>query len=191
MPVSRILKSNWHILQGSDSVGSIFAQKPFCAFRKDRSVRDLLVRSRLRSPTNPTAPGTFPCSERNCKSCLFLHSDTCLQGPRGSFTAKRTFDCQSHNVVYAAIICLSCRQIYIRETARTLEVRFSEHLADIRHSRNRPVSLNFTAVNHSFDHVRVMALWQVRGDSFERKLKESHIISSLGTTCPVGINIRR
>ncbi|XP_070194281.1 uncharacterized protein [Littorina saxatilis] len=190
MPVSRILKSNWHILQGSDSVGSIFTQKPLCAFRKDRSVRDLLVRSRLRSPTNPTAPGTFPCSKRNCKSCPFLHPDTCLQGPRGSFTVKRTFDCQSHNVVYA-IVCLSCRQIYIGETARTLEVRFSEHLADIRHSRNRPVSLHFTAAGHSLDHVRVMALWQVRGDSFERKLRESHIISSLGTTCPDGINIRR
>ena len=52
---------------------------------------------------------------------------------------QEDFTCQSNNLVYA-ITCQSCNLIYVGETSRSLAVRFSEHLADIRHNRSKPVA---------------------------------------------------
>ena len=58
---------------------------------------------------------------------------------------KRTFTCQSDNLVYA-ITCQLYKMIYVGETARSLVVRFAEHLADIRHNRSKPVAQHFNSV---------------------------------------------
>ena len=74
------------------------------------------------------------------------------------------------------------------ETARSLVVRFAEHLADMRHNRSKPVAQHFNSVGHTIADVRVKGLWQVHGDSFQRKHMESHIIQRLGTMTPGGMN---
>ncbi|MCB4773535.1 MAG: GIY-YIG nuclease family protein [Sulfurovum sp.] len=88
---------------------------------------------------------------------------------------KRTFTYQSDNLVYA-ITCQSCNLSYVGETSRSLADRFSEHLADIRHNRSKPVAQHFNSASHTTADVRVKALWQLHGDSFQRKHMESHII---------------
>ena len=61
---------------------------------------------------------------------------------------KRTFTCQSDNLVYA-ITCQLYKMIYVGETARSLVVRFAEHLADIRHNRSKPVAQHFNSAGHT------------------------------------------
>ena len=74
------------------------------------------------------------------------------------------------------------------ETARALVTRFTEHLSDIRHNRNKPVAQHFNSANHTIMDLKVKGLWQILGDSFERKHTESHIIQRLGTMSPLGMN---
>ena len=71
--------------------------------------------------------------------------------------------------------------IYIGETARSLVARFAEYLADICH---KPAAQHFNSASHTIADVRVKGLWQVHGDSFQRKHMESHIIQRLGTMTP-------
>ena len=82
-------------------------------------------------------------------------------------------------LVYA-ITCQLCNMIYAGETARFLVVRFAEHLADIRHNHSKSVAQHFNSAGHTITDVRVKGLWQVHGDSFQRKHMESHIIQRLG-----------
>ena len=70
---------------------------------------------------------------------------------------KRTFTCQSDNLVYA-ITCQLCKMIYVGETARSLVVRFAEHLADIRYNHSKPVAQHFDSVGHTIADVRVKGL---------------------------------
>ena len=75
-------------------------------------------------------------STDRCKACPHLCVNTSIRGPKGQMYIKRTFTCQSDNLVYA-ITCQLCKMIYFGETSRSLVVRFAEHLADIRHTRSK------------------------------------------------------
>ena len=157
LPVCRILRSNWHILKNSATVGTTFCDRPLVAFKKDLNLRNILVHSNLRSRVN-TTPGTFPCTTDRCKACPHLCANISIRGPKGQMYIKRTFTCQSNKLVYA-IICQLCKMIYVGETARSFVVCFAEHLADIRHNRSKPVAQHFNSASHIIADVRVKGLW--------------------------------
>ena len=82
--------------------------------------------------------------------------------------------------------------IYIGETGRTLDERFSEHLADICHHRDTSVAHHFNQADHTIHHVRVKCLWLMFSDlERDRKDMESHLIDKLGTRAPHGINEKK
>lgn len=188
LPVRRIILSNWHILQQSSSVGDIFRLPPLLAYRRDTNLRDLLVRSTVARPTQ-TPPGSFPCPKPLCPTCPHLIPSAFLQGPKCVQKITRSFSCNNFNLVYA-ITCTVCPKVYIGETGRTLDTRFREHLADVRHNRNSPVAKHFNSVGHSVAAIRVRGLWQMRGTTIDRKLMESHLIRRLGTYTPDGLNLK-
>ena len=149
------------------------------------------VDSKLRTP-NPRPPGTHPCNDPNCKTCPFLSSATSIQAPKQTFYIKKSFNCQTYNLVYA-ISCTHCGEIYIGETGRTLHKRFQEHIADIRHARDLPVARHFNQAQHTTHHVRVRGLWLMSTpaeDGTARKEMETHLILKLGTLKPLGLNER-
>ena len=127
-PHNQILQSKWHILQNSTTVQTIFCDR----------LREILIHSNLHSRAN-SAPGTVPCSTDRCKAYPHLCADTSIRGPNGHMSIKRTFRCQSNNLVYA-ITCQSCNLIYVGETSRSIVVHFSEHLADVRYYSSKPVA---------------------------------------------------
>ena len=98
------------------------------------------------------------------------------------------FTCQSTDLVYA-IKCSKCSKLYVGETGRSLATRFSEHLADIRHNRDKTVAHHFNASNHSVQDVRVLGIWKMfLFDTNARKDMEKHLIKKLGTKKPHGLN---
>ena len=130
------------------------------------------------------------CSSPNCKACPFLDSDPVINGLGSTFTIKRSFHCQMTNLVYI-ITCHECGLLYIGETGRTLETRFSEHLAGVRLSRDhRPVFKHFLQRGHTSRSMKVQVLWSVRGDILDRKHLESWLISKLKTRSPFGLNLK-
>ena len=188
IPIRHILLKHWDILQLSNKVGSIFSHKPLLASRRDSNIRDILVRSSVKhTPTGP--PGTHPCSNTSCLTCAHLCTSTNVQGPSGSFVVKRSFNCQSRNIIYA-ITCRQCPKIYVGETERTLTLRFREHHADIRYNRPTPVGKHFNSTNHSVNDVRIKAIWQMFTSTTDRQEVESQFIHLLGSTQPHGLNIK-
>jgi hypothetical protein len=90
LPVKRIILSNWHILSRSPTVGEIFDQPPLLTSRRDKNLRDILVRSSVKPRhVSPTQPGSFPCSEPICPTCPHLNSSTLLHGPKQTQHIKK------------------------------------------------------------------------------------------------------
>ena len=186
IPVKKILLNNWNILQDSPTVGKVFDKPPLVANRRDKNIKDLLVRSRLKSSV-PLPIGTHPCNKNLCLTCGHLSSCTTIKGPLQSFHVTRHFDCQSHNIIYA-ISCTKCPLLYIGETGRSLSVRFKEHHDGIRLGRSLAVAEHFNSAGHSIFDIRVMGLWQCKGSTLDRKTLESNLIDKLGTQEPNGLN---
>ena len=186
LPVRRILLSNWHIIEKSEA--GTFNEKPLVAYRKDHNLKRLLVRSAPRSQQQQH-PGTRPCNNAKCTICPHLCFDTTITGPKATMPIKRSFSCHSSNIVYA-VTCTACSKVYIGETGRTLETRGKEHLADIKYRRHKPVALHFNSEGHSIKCLRIKGIWLVTGSTLDRKDRESHLIQTLGTLSPAGLNER-
>ena len=194
LPVKSILLKKWHILQEDTEFGKIFSSPPAIAYRKARSTREQLTNSRLR-PLNHTSsqPGTFECQKPNCGACPYIDKNTTILGPKSRFTVKRKFDCQRPNIVYV-IRCLKCVEqkiLYVGESGRTFETRIKEHVANIRHERDTPVSNHFReSNNHSLLDFRAQIIWQATDNTLDRRLTETRFIKQFGCRQPNGLNLR-
>ncbi len=96
--VVKILMSNFKLLQECKDTENIFKDPPLVAYRRDKNLSDILVRSADPKPTNQ--PGTFSCTRRTCTTCSHVNSAPCVIGNTGTFNIKDSFDCTSRNLVY-------------------------------------------------------------------------------------------
>ena len=92
---------NFKILQSDPETAPIFPNPPLVSFKRDRNLRNSLVRSSL--PSN-LEPGTFDCSRKVCNTCPFINSKTHIRGPNGSYQVNDHFDCTTSNIIY----CITC-----------------------------------------------------------------------------------
>ena len=193
LPVKRIILDNWSILKDDPTLGDLFSSIPRIAYSRMPNIRDTLVRSRLRPPGPlPAYPiGMNRCSKSMCRACPYLWTQPLVPNPNGvDFRIKRSFHCQLENLVYV-ILCQRCGKIYIGETKFSLEHRFSQHLGNIRRDDGTPVSNHFLhSQGHSKDDMRVSVIWKIHGDTVDRKVTESWLISTMNTMEPFGLNKR-
>ena len=190
LPVCRILRRNFTLLQQDPKLKEIFSKPPLIAFQRDKNLRDLLVRSKLKPQVSQsTSRGCRPCGDKGCKTCPFIDASTTLGGHTGTFTVRSSLSCQSRDIVYI-LTCTLCSKLYVGETCRSLAERFSEHLRSMKLGYSNPVGQHFASPYHSFSHAKIAAVWQNPRDRVYRKHMESRIISRLGTTQPAGMNVR-
>ena len=114
--VKDIILKNFKLLQSDPDTATIFEKPPLISFKRDKSLRNSLVKGSL---STELEPGTFKCS-----------------GPKNSTQITDHFDCTSCNVIYC-IRCTACNQLYIGETGRRLGDRFREHLLDLKNNSTR------------------------------------------------------
>ena len=184
---------NFSILQADPVLKEVFPEVPLVAYKRDTNLRDHLVHSRL-CPTNiNNTPGTHPCNVPKCKICRYVNPTTTIKGPKGTFTVRRHFTCQSTDVIYS-VICSLCSNIvlvmYVGETYRTLAERGEEHLRAARLGYNTQVGEHFQRPGHCADHFTICAIWQNTKGRTRRKFTEMYFAHKLGTFCPTGLNIR-
>ena len=135
-----ILLDNFEILSTDPETRRIFSEFPLVSYRRDKHLRDVLVHS---SGYSHTDAGPYPCGRPRCLTCKYTTLRTNVQGLKSVYTNRDRFTCQSENVVYC-IVCRRCSILYIGETGRRLQERFSEHLRSIRnHSPGFPVAEHF------------------------------------------------
>ena len=185
--IKKIIYNNFRILQEDSHTKDIFEAPPLMAFRRDKNIKDTLVRTNLK--TNDP-PGTFPCNHHLCQTCKHINNSTTFTNGNRNFTIRSAFTCASSSVVYC-ITCTKCNILYIGETSRQINNRFGEHLRNVRNRthldeqhENDPdsnISHHFNLPNHSTDDMSILGLLYASTESTKRKTLEKRIIFALGT----------
>ena len=185
--VKPLVSRNHALLTSDPETSNIFSERPLFSFKRDRSIRNFLVKGVLPSDKEP---GTFCCSRKRCNTCPHIVSRTSITGPKSSHRITDHFDCLTPNVIYC-IQCTACNHLYVGETGRRLADRIREHIRDIGLNDNtKPVSRHFNSANHNIHHLIVFGLCLISGTNVDRKSKEMRLIHSLGTQHPHGMNER-
>ena len=187
--ISNSIRENVRILLADEATRRIFGDDPILtAYRRDKSLRDHLVRSRLLNDDPNTPSGTTRCQRPRCNTCSHIVQGRSLEGPKRTWHVKGQFSCTTTNVIYG-LTCERCGKLYIGETKRRLADRTTEHLRSIRlNTPGLPVAAHFNLPGHSSSDLKVCILKTCRGDG-ERKHLEERIIFTLGTLHPHGINV--
>ena len=192
--VRDIVDKNWSIIESSDELKDIYQSKPVMAFRRPKSLRDFLVRARLKPNSDDDNQNgeCRPCGRKRCQCCKMITSAGTVKSSSGATVGLRQkTDCTTENVVYL-ISCSSCNKQYVGETKGPLNKRMNGHRDDWRHRRfeRSPTAEHFHSADHDFlSHASVCCLEHNKewSDS-TRKLRESYWIRRLNTLCPFGIN---
>ena len=126
--VKHIIYNNFNLLTDDDETADIFQSIPLMAYRRDRNIRDILVRTKLPSTTEQS--GTTPCNHPKCRTCTHINHSTTITNNNNSFHINASFTCSSACLVYC-ISCKQCDMLYVGETSRQLNARFGEHLRNM------------------------------------------------------------
>lgn len=191
--IVKVIRDNFSLLQDDDQTKGIFAEPPLISFRKDRSLRQMLVNSQLnptREPDSITASiGTSPCKRPRCKTCKVLSTSSRINGPRSSWEVKGSFTCTTTDCIYA-IRCKLCEELYVGETKRRLADRIAEHLRSITlNTPGLPVATHFNLPHHNTAHFEACVLLSGFHSSDGRKEQEERLIHRLGCLHPNGMNV--
>ena len=186
LDASKFISRNFRILRDDSTTRNIFGKPPLKAFRRAKSLKELLVRSSFprNLPSQPT--GTFPYNRTVCRTCPHVNSSSTIITPKGHVNITGHFSCITDNVVY----CLTCAKcpstVYIGETG--LADRFREHRRDVINGRNDlPVPAHFNQANHTVEHMKVAVLKAGLANQDYRKKQEMRFIFRYGTVAPSGL----
>ena len=108
------------------------------------------------------------------------------------FKVKFNASCKSSNVIYL-ITCRRCGLKYVGETGQPHHMRVNGHRYDIAHRRTEesPVAERFNSGAHEESDMTVMVFELARSsDTCLRKIRESRWMRTLGTSSPLGMNLR-
>ena len=192
--IKNIIYNNFNILTDDTKTKNIFNAPPLMAFRRDKNLKDSLVRTNFKTMQQP---GTSPCQHRLCLTCTHVNQSTTITNQNRSFNIRCNFTCSSSCVIYC-IICTKCQSFYIGETSRQINNRFGEHMRNVRNKihlkedhENDPdsnISRHFNSANHSTADMSILGLLYAPQDSTKRKTLEKRLIFSLKTLYPNGLN---
>ena len=197
IPSKIIIYDNFSILSSNAKTCQVFSAPPLMAYRRDSNLRDTLVRSKLHNDNE--RPGTIACGRSNCRTCDHVSGDTKVSTPFRNFSVRQSFTYSSSCLIHC-IRFTRCQAIYIGDTCRQLNNRFSEHLRNVENKSHENeqkvehsytnVSRHFNSEGHSTGDMVVQGLLLAKKDSRKRKTLEKRIIFELGTLITQGLNKR-
>lgn len=151
------------------------------------ALRQAVATALQRTQQQPSAwtPGFFPCLS-NCAICLYgtLSRRFTDSLTKNAYSILHRLTCSDPNVIYV-VRCSSCLKLYVGQTSRPLHQRISEHLNDIRGSRDTPISLHYNVCG--LPHFTFFAIERVP-DQTKRLQREAGWIERLHSLQPHGIN---
>ncbi|KAJ8019991.1 hypothetical protein HOLleu_41807 [Holothuria leucospilota] len=106
-------------LQNSPELKSTFKEPPMVAFRRPRSLRDLLVRPREPTPlrhdiSSSEPPGFFSCKSRKCMLHSYIHATNKFKSTQTNqeFPITTHINCKNSWVIYL-MTCTHCGKQYV------------------------------------------------------------------------------
>ena len=111
-------------------MAEVFSQPPLTAFRRQKNLKDLLIRAKVPEKGRPEREqkGMTKCGKA-CPSYPYIKKGNKIRIKEDSYWfINRKVNCQSYNVVYM-LECdkNNCQQKYIGETGRFFKKRLDEH----------------------------------------------------------------
>ena len=86
--VRDIILKNFKLLQSDADTATIFEKPPLVSFKRDKSLRNSLVKGSL---STELEPGTFKCSRKRCNTCPFITNTVSISGPKKSTQITGSF----------------------------------------------------------------------------------------------------
>lgn len=194
LKLKNILQQHHQILHTNEKLKKLFPDFFRTTFKRSKNLHDILIRSKVSpkpdtSCNDPSKTGSIKCLKMNCVVCPYLVETDCLMDSHNNTLriSKRIY-CYTTNAIYR-IRCTLCNKNYIGETGRELSTRIKEHLSDIKHRRQSPVSLHFNNNDHSIQNLEIYFLGSCYTNDNTRKQFESLFIHRFNSVHPNGINL--
>jgi hypothetical protein len=187
--VHNIVRKKLHLLHRSNSMRDIFPVPPLVCFKKDKSLKDILVHVKHNKQIQNGKAGSKSCN-KGCKLCPFINvTDQFLSSTGEVFKIGQHINCKSEKVIYS-IYCKRCdKTVYVGQTGNSLYQRMLLNFSKIKNQRtDDPVAEHFTSVGHSVNDFSVTPIEVCTGSEIARKIKETFWIQKLRTLTPMGLN---
>ena len=157
------------------------------AFKRPRSLRDILVRAKVPPPPLRN-PSRNNCLMKKCNKCVidpYVNSTSvvkCTQDSSISVQVNKPVNCISSNVIYL-IQCTKCSQQYIGQTGRQFKQRIMEHVNYVKNSKlTEPTGFHFNLPGHDVSMLRATILEQCKLNSrMYRETREEYFINLFKT----------
>ena len=167
--VRNIIKEIWPILQIKDSTKEVFSEQHLFAYRCNKNLKELLVRTAFTfPPKNPGISGKSTqnaldkCKKDNCSLCPWINNCRTFYSTYTRRRYKKNYigDCRTSNIIYL-ITCLKCGQQYVGKSKRQFRERLGENLRFVRNKSAEPTGKHFNQAGHnihdmSFEIIEVL-----------------------------------
>ena len=127
-----VLKSAHRYIEKSLALKAVLPKPPRVAFRNPKTLRDKLVRSKIRE-NDEEERGNFPCGHSNCEICKILEPGKEFKSTVTGEVFKMNFhfDCNSICVVYL-LTCRICKKQYTGSTITRFRERFNQYKSNLK-----------------------------------------------------------
>ena len=193
--IQHILRKNLATLHISPRMKAIIPEAPITAWKKCKSLKDLLVKSKLSNniPATPEILGTHQCEKTRCKMCLHINNKNTFISTQTneSFQCQNSTNCNTNNIIYL-ITCNRCKSQYVGQTQHNLQTRFRNHRFNINNKNmHDTIGYHFNTNKHNLKDMSVQIIEKVKTNNIQTRLKrENYWINKLKTLQPLGLNVR-
>ena len=139
--MGHILNKRWEVLQSKTRLRKIFKNRPLIAYRRPKSLKDLLVSARFKSSEEQQYHSTQyycrPCEKSRCFWCSIINITDCFISEKDGQRYKllHNLNCQSSWVIYL-ITCRKCKKQYVGKSETPLNIRLNNHKSHIKNKIN-------------------------------------------------------
>ena len=187
--LTTIQNKHWRSMVKSDQhLAKVFPEPPMTAYRKQRNIKDFLIRSKVASQpkkyTERKQYGMYKC-EKSCPSCPYIKIGKTLKiNENENWRISQKVNCETFNCIYI-IECQkpNCHKRYIGQTKRKLKNRIADHRGYVSNQvLSTPTGEHFNLPGHCLADMKVSIIEQVKqNDEYYRKERESYCINKFNT----------
>ena len=189
-------KAHRHVAK-SVKLSKVLTSPPRVAFRNAKTLKDRLVRSKLKTKPNKE-PGVFACGRSNCEICdvLLLGKEFKSSVTKKEYKINFNFNCNSENVIYL-LTCKVCNIQYVGTTITRFRDRFNQYKSNINlYSQGRRGLMQERVISHFFEQNHNHTYHDIEVqiidycDPNDKERREEFWIFTLQTLQPNGLNVK-
>ena len=152
--VPRITNRHYRTMVQDPYMKEVFPAPPLICYRRQRNIRDHLIRAKVPppAPARPkrTLPGMKKCGK--CVNCPYIKTGSIVKSSASTYKLElqEKFDCNTDNHIYL-IECQvpRCNHIqYIGKTKDRVKDRFAAHRSDVNTQKNKSLPNHFNLPGH-------------------------------------------